>query len=299
MVRHRREATRHGTTARTRSPSEKPSPSKSSSWSSSTRYASRTVAQAPVAVELDPAGVSDLSAARGIERRLAQLRQEEPVARASRAPRPASARPSSRTRRTRSGSRRAAANSAARRSSREIAARERSRCCSISGVNSSSLTPRPRSRASSCVSSSGKPYVSWRRNASSPEMSPPRCVTSSKSRMPRTSVCAEALLLGRQDPVDLASDAPRAPGYPSPICSIDDVGEPRQVRRLEPDPGRLQDRTADDPAHDVAAPLVRRRDAVRGEEGHAAAVVGEDRGAPSSPRGSRRTRHRSRPRSSS
>src|SRR5207342_3126173 len=48
----------------------------------------------------------------------------------------------------------------------------------------------------------------------------------------------------------------------------DDVAEPAQERRLETDPTRLQDRPPDNPAHDVAASLVRRHDAVRGEERH-------------------------------
>ena len=49
---------------------------------------------------------------------------------------------------------------------------------------------------------------------------------------------------------------------------------------------------ADDAAQHVAAALVRRRDAVADEERHPAAVVGEDRGAPSSRPPSRRTRRR-------
>ena len=55
-----------------------------------------------------------------------------------------------------------------------------------------------------------------------------------------------------------------------------DVGESRQVGRLEPDSLRLLDRSADDAAHHVAAALVRGGDAVRCEERHPAPVVGEN-----------------------
>ena len=55
-----------------------------------------------------------------------------------------------------------------------------------------------------------------------------------------------------------------------------DVGEPREIRRLEAHAPCLLDGAPHDPAHHVAAALVRGRHAVRGEEGHAAAVVGQD-----------------------
>ena len=113
---------------------------------------------------LDPAGVGHLAAAGRIERRLAQLREEEAVLRAPRARRSASAPPSSRSRRTRVRNPAAVANSAARCALPPATpAREISRCSSISRVYSSSFTPRPRSRASSIVSSIGKPYVACER----------------------------------------------------------------------------------------------------------------------------------------
>ena len=100
---------------------------------------------------LDPAGVGDLAAALRVERRLVELGVEEPVlARLER------------------GDRRQhvgllVADELGRalaerdRTSKPPAERERSRCSSISCLNSSSSTARPRSRASSCVSSNGNP----------------------------------------------------------------------------------------------------------------------------------------------
>src|SRR5207253_3866804 len=86
---------------------------------------------------------------------------------------------------------------------------------------------------------------------------------------------AEALLLSGEDAVDLVAMLLelRIAGAHLPDPH---VGEPRQVRRLEPDPAGLLDGAPDDPPHHVAAALVRRRDAVGGEEGHAAAVIRED-----------------------
>ena len=54
-----------------------------------------------------------------------------------------------------------------------------------------------------------------------------------------------------------------------------DVGEPGEERRLHADAQPVLRGAADDAAQDVAAALVRRRDAVADEERHAAAVVGE------------------------
>ena len=76
VVRHRREphAPRHDGTDPIAGAN--PSPRKSSTWSSSNRYASTSSARPPVVVALDPALVRHLAAATGIERRLAQLREE-------------------------------------------------------------------------------------------------------------------------------------------------------------------------------------------------------------------------------
>ena len=71
----------HGTSARTRLPAAKPLPRKTSTWSSPTRSRVHELgARGGVAVELDHALVGHLAAARGVERRLAQLREEGAVA---------------------------------------------------------------------------------------------------------------------------------------------------------------------------------------------------------------------------
>jgi hypothetical protein len=54
------------------------------------------------------------------------------------------------------------------------------------------------------------------------------------------------------------------------------VGEPCEERRLDVDAHTVLNRATDDASQHVAASLVRRRDAVADEEGHPAAVVGED-----------------------
>ena len=71
-----------GTTARTRSPSAKPSPRNAAPGRRRTGTPPPARARAPVILELDEAGVADLAAAAGIERRFAQLREEAAVARA-------------------------------------------------------------------------------------------------------------------------------------------------------------------------------------------------------------------------
>ena len=83
---------------------------------------------------------------------------------------------------------------------------------------------------------------------------------------------AEALLLGLQHALDL-------------VGVLDDLGVPRAdlldddprdaVDVLEADPARLHDGTADQPPHHVAAAFVRGRDPLRGQERHAAGVVGD------------------------
>ena len=151
--------------------------------------------------------------------------------------------------------------------------REISRCSSIRRVYSSSFTPRPRSRASSCVSSIGKPYVACSVKASSPVISPlrGRLLEDLHAALERL---GEALLLGGEHLRDLAR------------CSLElrirvahlldhGLGEPGQERRLHADPQPVLRGAADDAAQHVAAALVRRRDAVADEERHAAAVVGE------------------------
>ncbi len=82
----------------------------------------------------------------------------------------------------------------------------------------------------------------------------------------------EALLLGPQDlpdtvPVLLQLGVPRRHLLDDHVC------EPPEV--VQADLARLLHGAANDPAQDVAAPLVRGRDAVADEERHPAAVVGE------------------------
>ena len=83
---------------------------------------------------------------------------------------------------------------------------------------------------------------------------------------------AEPLLLGADDALDLGGvlDDLRVP---RPDLLDDDARQ--RIDRGQADPACLNDRAADEPAEDVAAALVRRRHALRDEEGHAAAVVAE------------------------
>ena len=86
---------------------------------------------------------------------------------------------------------------------------------------------------------------------------------------------AEALLLGREHAVDLPAmlDELRI----RRLHLLDhDVGEAREERRLHADAQAVLNRAPDDAAQDVAAPEVGRRDALGGDEGHAAPVIGED-----------------------
>ena len=70
----------HGTSARTRSPSAKPEPRSRSAWSSPKRYASTSSARVSESSSSSTIPVSrHLPAARRVEGRLAQLREEEAV----------------------------------------------------------------------------------------------------------------------------------------------------------------------------------------------------------------------------
>ena len=85
----------------------------------------------------------------------------------------------------------------------------------------------------------------------------------------------EALLLGREHLPDLARGAARAPDRPRPSCSITVSARPGRNESSMPIAQAVLRGAADDPAQHVAAALVRRRDALRDEEGHAAAVIRE------------------------
>ena len=72
--------TDHGTRARTRSPAENPEPRNTSAWSDLQPICLDEIGgRAGVVVQLDRAGVGHLAAASRIERRLAQLDEEEVV----------------------------------------------------------------------------------------------------------------------------------------------------------------------------------------------------------------------------
>ncbi len=95
--------------------------------------------------------------------------------------------------------------------------REISRCSSIRRENSSSSIARPRSTASSRVSSTGKPYVAASVNASSPLIAP-RAATSSNTLSPRSSVwekrSSSALTVSL-----IKARFSTSSGYQVPICS--------------------------------------------------------------------------------
>ncbi len=235
---------------------------------------------------LDPAGVGDLAAARRIERRLGELDLEVAVAEVG-------------ERRDRGahvellvadelGPRRAAESRLVARASRLW--REISRCSSIRRVYSSSFTARPRSRASSCVSSIGKPYVACSVEGVVPgDLALGRRLL--EDRHPALERLAEALLLGREHAVDLVAVLDEL-GIGGPHLLDHDIGETGQERRLHPDPQPVLRGAPDDAAQDVAAPLVRRRHALGGDERHPAAVVGEDAVRLRRVRRRRRTRRR-------
>src|SRR5204862_6831052 len=86
---------------------------------------------------------------------------------------------------------------------------------------------------------------------------------------------AEALLLGREDAVDVVA-VPLQLRVTRLHLLDHDVGETREIRRLETDPSGLLHCAADDAAHAVAAPLAGGRAALGREERYPATVVGED-----------------------
>ena len=83
----------------------------------------------------------------------------------------------------------------------------------------------------------------------------------------------EALFLG---PQHVADPLPVLRQLREPAAHLLDHGVADAPEIVEPDRARLVDGAADDPSQHVATPLVRGRDAVGDEEGHPAAVVGED-----------------------
>ena len=110
-------------------------------------------------------------------------------------------------------------------------------------------------------------------NASSPVISPPRggFLEELHAALERL---AEALLLRGEDAVDLLAVLDELRIRAAHLLDHG-VGEPGQERRLHADAQTVLRSATDDAAQDVAAPLVRRRDAVADEERHAATVIGE------------------------
>ena len=155
---------------------------------------------------------------------------------------------------------------------------------------SSSFTPRPRSRASSCVSSIGKPYVACSvEGVVAGDLALGGGLL--EDRHAALERLAEALLLGGEHAADLVAVLDELRIRLAHLLDHD-VGEAGQERRLHPDAQAVLRGAPDDAAQDVAAPLVRRRDALGDDERHAAAVVGEHAVRLRRVRGRRRTRRR-------
>ena len=132
---------------------------------------------------------------------------------------------------------------------------------------------RPRSRASSSVSSIGKPYVVASSKTSSAGDLALGCGLL-ELRHPALERQTEALLLGGEHAVDLVPVLDEL-GIRRPHLLDHDVGQAGQERRPHADAKAVLDRAPDDAAQDVAAAQVRRRNALGGDERHAATVVGE------------------------
>ena len=197
--------TLHGTTARTRSPAENPEPRSRSAWSSLEAVRLDELgARARVVVELDPARIGHLASAGRVERRFAQLREEEAVAEILER---AELRQDVRLRVADELGREVGATSEVggalelRRSRR----RARPRDAAPSPRGSRRRRPPARApRASSTVSSSGKPYVAASVNACSPEIDSPVCELVEQLE-PALERLPEALLLEPQDALDLVA----------------------------------------------------------------------------------------------
>ena len=96
--------------------------------------------------------------------------------------------------------------------------------------------------------------MSWSLKASSPETFPPRGDLVEELQPARERL-REALLLGGQRRLDLRAVLLEL-GIGGAHVLDHGAGEPGEERRLEPDPLAVLHGAADDPAQDVAAPLV-------------------------------------------
>ena len=264
--------TLHGTTARTRSPlGESVSAEEERLVSVEAERVDQLGAHRRVVVALDPALVGDLPAAGGVERRLAELREERSVAEIL--------------------------ERAELREHVDLRVADELRCepCVAREVGRALREP-------ALARSTGDLLVALHLGpvpvdvhllaALAGELDgqldreavgrgePERVLTGDVAagqlvELPHAAVdrLAEALLLRANDALDLVGvlDDLRVPG-----ADLLDDDAWQLVDGGQPDPARLDDRAADQPAEHVPAPLVRRRDPLGDEECHPPAVVGED-----------------------
>ena len=257
--------TDQGTTAFTRSPTAKPVPSKTSTWSSPTRIASTELCPGARLFVLEPAGVADLASARRIERGPFELRFEAAVAEVV----------ESDDRRQNLGlvvpdefGRRPGkcCDDPAAAGARDLAVLGHALLEVVLVHGNSALERELAGQLERKAVGRGQIEGFLAGNGTArgdllEELHPAR------QRL------GEALFLGAQhltDPLAILRELRK------PVAHLLDHGVADAPEVVEPDRARLVDGPADDPAQDVATPLVRRRDAVGDEEGHPAAVVGED-----------------------
>ena len=129
----------------------------------------------------------------------------------------------------------------------------------------------PRSSASSCVSSIGKPYVAASVNASSASIAG-RAGEVVEHALPARERLGEPFLFAAPDALDLVGVL-REQRVRLAHLPDDDARQP--VRVVQSDAARLVDRAPQEAAADVAAPFVRRLDPFGDQEARCAAVVGE------------------------
>jgi hypothetical protein len=134
----------------------------------------------------------------------------------------------------------------------------------------------------SSVRSIGNPYVSYRRNASSPLIVPRRCVdpcvdpTRRQSVEPRHAAVdrREEPLLFRLRGFDDVLLPLRELGYTSDICATHFVDEIHERRRATAEQPRMTHRRAE-MRRRRTSPFVRREHAIRQQERHGARVIRE------------------------
>ncbi len=157
------------------------------------------------------------------------------------------------------------------------AARARRRCSSIAASKPAVSTPRPCSRSASCVRSSGKPNVSYRRNATSPGSAPP-----SPQPLGRLGEQVQAALQHRLEPRLLEPQRLHDQRLGAHQFRVGGAHLAHQRRHQAPHQRlarahhvRVPHRAAHDPAQHVAAALVGGQHAVGDQERAGAQVVGD------------------------